>query len=491
MLLGMRRLLPVSALALLILLVRPAGLLAQPAQEPLVAIETRGSPLLSGEGGRIGITVTLARPADVRLRVVDFDGRTVRVLHDGPRRAGESNDGWSGRDSDTVRVANGPYRVVAAATADGVTERAEAWVTVADRAVYPRAPGLITVAVDPGHGRDYDGAVADDGTREADINLDVGLRLARMLGGAGVGVAITRTGDTNANEPPRERTGNRVIDRDDDLAARPDLANEARADLFISIHNNWAVNPSVGGPSTLYYDERPFGDRSARLAKLVQDEMLAALDGFAGDGWEPYDHGTIVYPYYVLRGYDPPRLRRPTQMPGVLSEGLFLSNERELALLERPRVRAAMAGAYYDAVAKYLDRRGTHVAYELVCGPDGPVAPGETVRFEVEVRSQGTDGLNGWRLGASAVGAPARYVGRTGRGKAVGGARIPRLAPGETAVVAVDVKAPDEAREWMLVFDARDREDKRAAALGSPALQVPLTTVDPEASAEPSESPAS
>ena len=489
----MRRLLPVFAL--IAILAVSGGSLAQspaaPADEPLVAIVTRGSPLLSGEDGRISISATLARPADLRLRVVDFDGRTVRVVYDRSARAGELREAWHGRDAEGVPVPAGPYRIVATATADGVTERDQAWVTVADRAIYPKAPASITVAVDPGHGRDYDGAIADDGTREADLNLDIGRRLARMLSGAGVDVVITRTGDDNVNEPPRDRTGNGVIDRDDDLAARPDMANEARADLFISIHNNWAVNPSVGGPSTLYFDERPFGDRSARLASIIQEEMLGALEGFADADWEPHDHGTIVYPYYVLRGYDPPRLRRPTQMPGVLSEGLFLSNERELELLKRPRVRAAMAVAYYDAVAKYLARRGAHVGYELVSGPGGPVAPGETVRYEVEVRSQGNQELDRWRLAASAAGAPARYVGRTGRGEPVGEARIPRLAPGQTTVVAIDVTAPPEAREWMLLFDARDRDGERAAALGSPPLQVRLEVVDPAASTEPaaSESP--
>ena len=148
---------------------------------------------------------------------------------------------------------------------------------MAERAVYPRRPGFITVAVDPGHGGALSGAVGPDGTREADLNLDIGLRLARMLEGAGVNVAITRTSDAFVNDPPVERTGDGVVDDDDELAARPDVANRARADLFISIHNNIAVNESVGGPSTYYFDERPFGARSARLARVVQDEMLAAL----------------------------------------------------------------------------------------------------------------------------------------------------------------------------------------------------------------------
>ncbi len=53
-------------------------------------------------------------------------------------------------------------------------------------AIYPVDPSVITVVVDPGHGGALDGAVAPDGTREADLNLDTGLRLARMLEGAGV-----------------------------------------------------------------------------------------------------------------------------------------------------------------------------------------------------------------------------------------------------------------------------------------------------------------
>ena len=128
-----------------------------------------------------------------------------------------------------------------------------------------------------------------------------------MLEAAGVDVVLTRSVDAFVNEPPTERTGDGLIDGDDELAARPDIANAARADLFIAIHNNIAVNESVGGPSTYYFDERPFGARSARLARIVQAEMMSALQGVA-DGYQPYDHGTLIYPYYVLRGVDPPRL---------------------------------------------------------------------------------------------------------------------------------------------------------------------------------------
>jgi N-acetylmuramoyl-L-alanine amidase len=473
----MRRLIPrvIVAFSLILSLV-PAATGSEAA--PLLALSARGSPLVVGPGGRIDVTVTLSERAGLRLRVVDFDGRTVRELSSGEREPGTHRASWYGRDAAGERVVNGPYRIVGAATStlDGSSHRAEAWVTVAERAVYPRQPWFITVAVDPGHGGSLSGAVGADGTREADINLDIGLRLTRMLEGAGVNVALTRSTDAFVNDPAQERTGDGIIDDDDELAARPDVANRARADLFISIHNNIAVNQAVGGPSTYYFDERSFGARSERLARVVQDEMVAALDGIADD-YQPYDHGVLIYPYYVLRDYDPPRLLRPTQMPGVLSEGMFLSNTRELRYLKRPAVRARMAVAYYDAIAKYLARRSIHVGYELVDGPAGPTAAGETVGYRVEVRNHGNETLRDWRLGVTAHPAPEHYIGRIRGGTPVGETPLPRLEPGEAVRVDLDVAAPEPGGAWVLVFDARTRGGDGAAEMGSPTLQVPLTTI--------------
>ena len=483
----MRKSLPTLAgILVLLMAVASVPVSGQGPDPSVVGLSVRGSPLVPGrEGARIEATVTLDEAADLRLRVTDFDGRTVRTLFEGPREAGVVTRSWRGRDKSGELLPNGPYRIVAIARRDSAAERAEAWVTLAERKVYPRRPGFITVVVDPGHGGSLDGAVAKDGTREADLNLDIGLRLARMLQGAGIGVVLTRTSDVNVNEPAEERTGDGVIDDTDELAARPDLANVARADLFISVHNNIAVNQSVGGPSTFYYDDRPFGDRSRRLAQLIQAEMVQKLDRYAAGSWEPYDHGALIYPYYVLRGYDPPRLQRPTQMPGVLSEGLFLSNPRELRLLKRPAVRGAMAEAYYDAVAKYLERRTTQVGYAFVDGPSTATA-GEPITYQVEVRNAGTEPMRGWQLAAGALPAGPRYKGRGRAGRAVGEQRIRVLQPGEKTVVTIEVTAPDPGQPWTLLFDARDRDGKRASRSGSPVLQAPLVTVDPP---EPSPSP--
>jgi N-acetylmuramoyl-L-alanine amidase len=330
---------------------------------PAVSLEVSGSPLRADPRGRaLTVRVTLSVRARVRVRVTDFEGDTVRVLMDGERRAGTHQRRWRGRDRSGRRVPIGAYRIEAVATpigadAEAAPARAGTWVTVASRPIYPADPGVITVVVDPGHGGPFDGAVAPDGTREADLNLDIGLRLARMLEGAGVNAVLTRDTDRQVNWPPVDRTFDGVVDVTDDLAARADLANAARADLFIAVHNNFAVDRTTGGPSTYHSDERTFRDRAVRLARGIQSSMVDALDGFGGDGWRPYDHGVLSYPYYVLRDYDPPRLLRPTRMPGVLSEGLFLTHPRELRLLQQARVRQAMANAYYEAVLRPGERR--------------------------------------------------------------------------------------------------------------------------------------
>lgn len=460
---------------------------ATPTVGPTVSLEVSGGPLLTSARARaVTIRVTLQARARLRLRVLDFDGDLVRVLIDGERRAGTHERRWRGRDASGDRIGVGAYRIEATAMSVGEDAgagpvSAEAWVTVAGRSIYPADPGVITVVVDPGHGGPFDGAVAPDGTREADLNLDIGRRLARMLEGAGVNALLTRDSDRQVDVPAVDRTFDGVIEVTDDLAARADLANAVRADLFIAVHNNFAVDPTTGGPSTYFSDERTFRDRSARLARLIQSRMVRAFERVAVDGWRPYDHGVLSYPYYVLRDHDPPRLLRPTRMPAVLSEGLFLSHPRELRLLKQARVRQAMANAYYEAIATFLDRRGSHVGYELVAAPT-EVAAGRPVELEVEVRNQGTTRLRDWRLEVGAQPAGSEALARSQPGASLGGRRIPALGMGEGRRIRVTVTAPAEPGAWVLMVDALDPVGKRASRSGSPVLEVPVVVQGPVAS---------
>lgn len=472
---------PALVLVLLACLVPCLPAAGQAPADPMVALRVTGSPLAHADpAAAIRIEATLSAGARVRLWVADFDGEVVRELYRGTRGPGALVRRWKGRDAAGRRVSPGAYRVMVTATTDGEgtvrEDAADAWVTVASRPVYPAAPGSITVVVDPGHGGPFDGAVGPDGTREADLNLDIGLRLARMLEGAGVGVVLTRDADRQVDAPPIDRIPDGAIDVTDDLAARVDLANAVRGDLFIAVHNNFAVDTGTGGPSTYYSDARTFSSRSRRLARTIQRHMAEALGTFADERWRPYDHGALTYPYYVLRDHDPPRLRRPSQMPGVLSEGLFLSNPRELRLLRRPQVRQAMASAYYEAVAEYLGERGSHVGYSLVAAPPEVVA-GAPMTLEVEVRNQGTTPMRGWRLAVGAQPAGSEALERARPGRALGDARIPSLRPGQRRIVRLELAAPGEPGAWVLMVDALGATGARASRAGSPMLQVPVAVV--------------
>ena len=122
-------------------LLAPAAL-GQSDPEPLLELAVKGTPLVrSNDDARLEISTTLGAPAELRVRVTDFDGRTVRELFTGTREAGELVRTWRGSDGDGNELPSGPYRVVATASSGGRTERAAEWITLADRKVYPRRPG--------------------------------------------------------------------------------------------------------------------------------------------------------------------------------------------------------------------------------------------------------------------------------------------------------------------------------------------------------------
>jgi N-acetylmuramoyl-L-alanine amidase len=113
------------------------------------------------------------------------------------------------------------------------------------------------VAVDPGHGGGDTGAVgelppaavtglpprADAQGRpvlmEKDVNLDIGLRLDGYLRGRGARTILTRTTDLAGGDRP-------YTTETADLRARVDIANEAGAELFVSVHNN-ALSRTASG----------------------------------------------------------------------------------------------------------------------------------------------------------------------------------------------------------------------------------------------------
>jgi N-acetylmuramoyl-L-alanine amidase len=178
-------------------------------------------------------------------------------------------------------------------------------------------PSKPLVVIDAGHGGHDPGAVAPNGKKEKAYTLDIALRLKRSLEQLGITVFLTRDDDFYP-----------------ELYERARLANELRADLYVSIHVNAAdKNPAAKGTETLFYPSKgAYGQLTERLfAEITQKNLIKKLN--------TVNRGIVERPNLVVLN--------STKMPSVLVEAAFVSNAGDLAELERTSFRKRVA----DAVA--------------------------------------------------------------------------------------------------------------------------------------------
>ncbi len=176
------------------------------------------------------------------------------------------------------------------------------------------------ICVDPGHGGTEPGSFGCNGMREAEVNLQISLRLKAALEQAGARVIMTRTGDDTRS-----------------LDERVEFANKAGVDVLLSVHNNalpdgrdpWAEH----GTSDYWYHPQ-----ALELARSVRKSVVEA----------------IGFPDYATR-YQNLALCRPSKMLALLVEVGFMIHPDEFAQLIDPRVQAKTAQGIVDGLAQYLD----------------------------------------------------------------------------------------------------------------------------------------
>jgi N-acetylmuramoyl-L-alanine amidase len=192
-----------------------------------------------------------------------------------------------------------------------------------------------TVVLDPGHGGDEPGARGAGGIREADVNLAVARMAADRLTAAGATVVLTRTTDLRVT-----------------LTTRALLADRLRARALVSVHHNADADGPSDRPGTEVW-HRVDDPASRRLAGLVQEEVAGTLAAYAGVPWQA-DRDAGAKARRRAGGDDYYGILRDAEVPAVISEGLFLSNPPEAALLARPDVQQAEADALARGVARFL-----------------------------------------------------------------------------------------------------------------------------------------
>lgn len=276
---------------------------------------------------------------------------------------------WPGRDASAV-ADRAPARLqgslpeIVAAEAPAVDAPHELLSSAIGRGLPGEIPLLVRrVAVDAGHGGLDGGTSLAHGLLEKDITLDIARRLAECLRQSGIAPVLTRQEDTEVM-----------------LRRRAEIANAARADLFVSIHVNWLPDRTARGveiyhlgPTNdpflqrlaaienresgfaladyrellegLYADVRQHESR--RLAREIQRSLASTL---RQENPDIISRGVMTAPFAVLIA---------TEMPAVLAEVACLSNDDEARLLALTSYRQRIAEALHEGVVRYMESVGS------------------------------------------------------------------------------------------------------------------------------------
>jgi N-acetylmuramoyl-L-alanine amidase len=216
------------------------------------------------------------------------------------------------------------------------------------------------IVIDPGHGGHDTGTIGPNGLEEKDLVLEVGRRLGKLLETRlGAEVVYTRKDDTFIP-----------------LETRTAVANQARADLFISIHANSSHDEAARGVETYYLNftsspealevaarenavsEKSIYELQDLVKKIALKEKIEESREFAGDVQQSLhsglavkspairDRGVKKAPFIVLIG---------ANMPSILAEISFVSNPTDEHRLATSEYRQRIAESLYRGIAKYVN----------------------------------------------------------------------------------------------------------------------------------------
>ena len=229
-----------------------------------------------------------------------------------------------------------------------------------------------TVFLDAGHGGIDPGAVGSTQSgvpvEEAGVNLAVELDTMTLLRAEGYRVVVSRTQDTTVTRLTAADVDGGLLTVQgviNDIGARDVCANLAGADALVGIYMD-SGDPWNAGCVTGYDADRPFSAANLRLATLLQDDVLGALNaqGYAipDEGVLPdtvlgsaLDSAALAYGHLILLG--PAKtgyFSTPSQMPGALIEPLFVTDPFEGSIAASPQGQQLIAAALAEAINQYL-----------------------------------------------------------------------------------------------------------------------------------------
>ena len=192
-----------------------------------------------------------------------------------------------------------------------------------------------TIILDAGHGGIDPGALTKDkNTAEKDVNLIIALKIRELLEASGALVILTREEDVSLYEESGDKTIRQKYN--ENLKNRKKIIQESNADMFVSIHLNAFEQSKYYGAQTFY----PKGkEDSIGLSKYIQGELKRVVDKTNNR---------------EVKARDDIYLLKENEIPSVLIECGFLSNEKEAKLLVDEKYQEKLAWSIYVGIQKYF-----------------------------------------------------------------------------------------------------------------------------------------
>jgi N-acetylmuramoyl-L-alanine amidase len=232
----------------------------------------------------------------------------------------------------------------------------------------------LTVFLDAGHGGIDPGGVGETESGqtiyEENETLPVELDAARLLEEKGFTVVVSRTRNELVGRPRPGDVSDGILTvqgNHNDVATRDVCANEAKANVLVAIYFDAGASSDDAGAVTGYDAVRPFSAQNLKLATLVQDDVLDAMNarewkipdlGVTDDsalGGPALSTAAAEYGHLLLLGPGVPGwFSTPSGMPGALIEPLFITDPFEGSLAASASGQQVIAGGLAQAVEQYF-----------------------------------------------------------------------------------------------------------------------------------------
>ena len=183
------------------------------------------------------------------------------------------------------------------------------------------------IYIDPGHGGTDPGALYND-LYEADLNLQISLKLEAELEKNGAIVYLTRYGDYDL------AVKNAINRKRSDLSRRANIINASNADIYLSIHLNSDISSTWQGAQA-FYDT--VNEKNEIIAKIMQEQFKKELK-------TKREYKQINEHYLYQR----------VKIPGILLEVGFISNPNERYLLKQDSYQEKIATSIKDGLINYF-----------------------------------------------------------------------------------------------------------------------------------------